>query len=138
MISSAALFWTATAAGLIMLITFGGRSGFAISIAIGAGMTATYFSVVQWGFEGARPTTLLIDTVVLIVSITVALRSKRYWPTWFAGILMVSVLTSLAGLMAADFVPRAFINLSGFLLLPALWVAALGCWRDQRAGVAEI
>lgn len=132
MIDSAVLFWIASAAGLIMLIWLGGKDGLILSVSLVVGLFATYFSVVQWGFEQARLPTLAIDLLVVTVSTVIALRSRRYWPTWFTGILLVSVLTSLSGILMWDFVPRTFINLSGFLLLPALWIAAYGCWCDYR------
>jgi hypothetical protein len=126
------LFWAFTAATLIILATFGERPerGFAVLIVVAVGATWLNFERDGW----TDPVALLaIDGVVLAAGLLLALRTDRYWPLWFSGFQMLTVLTGIAHLVSPDHVPALFLNLSALWFYPALWCSTAGVVFDSRA-----
>jgi len=82
----------------------------------------------------ATPIVLAVDTVLLAAITVIALRSERYWPTWFAGFHLAAVGFGIAALALPQVgVLRVF---SGFWGVPALIVMVFGLLLDRRAEAA--
>ena len=79
------------------------------------------------------PLILLIDIALLVAITSIALRSPRYWPTWFAGLHLAGVAYGLAAVL----LPRAtdLRVLAGFWGTAALLVMVLGLFLDRRARI---
>lgn len=77
---------------------------------------------------------LLIDLVLLAAIARIALRSRRYWPTWFAGMHLVAVLAGAAALAAPLEHVQALRTFGGFWGVPALLAMVFGLFLDRRTG----
>lgn len=76
---------------------------------------------------------LLVDFVLLAAVVRIALRSPRYWPTWFAGLHLAAVACGLAALMVPPQHVGTLRIFAGFWGVPALLVMVFGLFLDRRA-----
>lgn len=76
---------------------------------------------------------LAIDLVLLAAIIRIALRSLRYWPTWFAGLHFAGVLCGVAALGAPAQHVETLRILAGFWGVPALLAMVFGLFLDRRS-----
>jgi small-conductance mechanosensitive channel len=98
-----------------------------IAAALLATLAAT--SVIAW----ITLVVLIIDMALLAAIVRIAVHSRRYWPTWFAGLHLAGVTFAFAAVLAApDYVStmRAF---AGFWGTAALLVMVAGLFLDRRA-----
>lgn len=82
---------------------------------------------------------LLVDLAVLAGFVTVALRSKRFWPLWVAGLQLTTSLGHILKGVDPDLVPRAYGAALQFWSYPILIILAVGTFRTHqrlRAGAA--
>jgi len=75
---------------------------------------------------------LLVDLAVLAGFITVALRSKRFWPLWVAGLQLTTSLGHILKGMDQDLLPQAYGAALQFWSYPILVILAVGTFRTQR------
>lgn len=81
--------------------------------------------------DQAMPIIFLIDIALLIAIAVIALRSPRYWPTWFAGLHLAGVAYALTAVL----LPLAS-NLrvvAGLWSTLALLAMVVGLFLDRRA-----
>lgn len=76
---------------------------------------------------------LLVDCVLLAAIVRIALRSSRYWPTWFAGFHLAAVSCGVAAVAAAPSLTDTLRVFAGFWGVPALLVMVFGLFLDRRA-----
>jgi len=75
---------------------------------------------------------LLVDMAVLAGFITVALRSKRFWPLWIAGLQLTTSIGHLLKGIDQDLLPRAYGAALQFWGYPIVIILAVGTYRRHR------
>lgn len=89
-------------------------------------------------YTGVEIGLLLIDGAVLAAFVTIALRSKRFWPLWIAGLQLTSSLSHLMKVVEIDLVPRAYAAAAVFWSYPILLIIILGTWRTHRRSLGDL
>lgn len=133
------LFWA------ILLTTFGyalwrGRSDERIAASVCLLATiATRFAIspLTERYTGVEVGLLLIDGAVLAAFIAIALRSKRFWPLWVAGLQLTSSLSHLMKVVEIDLLPRAYAAAAVFWSYPILLIIIIGTWRSHQRSRRE-
>ena len=72
-----------------------------------------------------------VDVALLIAMISLALRSDRYWPTWFAGLQFATVCMSSAALLYPDL--ARLHTIGAFFGTLAILAMVIGIFLDRRA-----
>lgn len=135
------LFLLVTAVSLILSIGYGWLAGTRIDrqavawIAAALIATLSISSFVPVARAGAA--ILAVDLVLLAAMIEIALRSPRYWPTWFAGFHLAAVCYGLASLLAPDSYANTLRVFAGFWGVPALLAMVFGIFLDRRADLVR-
>ncbi len=85
---------------------------------------------------GAQWPLAVVETVMLVVYVALAWKSRRSWPVWAAGLQSLVVMSHL--LVAVDVRPplAAFytvVNLASYGILLVLALAVAQAWRERRA-----
>lgn len=103
-----------------------------IILAVGVIATTLALSPLRQRYTGLETNVMLIDVAVFAGFLWVALRSKRFWPLWIAGLQ----LTTLFGHVFKLIDPRLFSWAYGAALAfwgyPIVLILAVGTWRAQR------
>lgn len=128
------LFWA------ILLVAFAyalwrGRSDERIAASVCVLATiATRFAIspLTERYTGIEVGLLMIDGAVLAAFIAIALRSKRFWPLWIAGLQLTSSLSHLMKVVEVDLLPRAYAAAAVFWSYPILLIIIVGTWRTHR------
>jgi hypothetical protein len=99
-----------------------------------AGTVATLLVVspLRQRYSDVESGLLLVDLAVLAGFITVALRSKRFWPLWVAGLQLTTSLGHILKGVDQDLLPRAYGAALQFWSYPILVVLAAGTFRTHR------
>lgn len=74
---------------------------------------------------------MIIDLALLAGFYWLALRSRSYWPIWATGFHLISVLSHLAILFAADVRQMLYFGFGAFWSLPVLLAMVIGISRDR-------
>ena len=88
-------------------------------------------------YTGVEIGLLLIDGAVLAAFVAIALRSKRFWPLWVAGLQLTSSLSHLMKVVEFDLLPRAYAAAAVFWSYPILLIIIVGTWRTHRRPLGE-
>jgi hypothetical protein len=88
-------------------------------------------------YTGVEVGLLLIDGAVLAAFVAIALRSKRFWPLWVAGLQLTSSLSHLMKVVEIDLLPRAYAAAAVFWSYPILLIIIVGTWRTHRRSLRE-
>lgn len=144
MVRSAAMlppyfFWA------ILLSTFAyalwrGRSDERIAASVCLAATiATHFAIspLSERYTGLEVGLLLIDGAVLATFVAIALRSKRFWPLWAAGLQLTSSLSHLMKVVEIDLLPRAYAAAAVFWSYPILLIIIVGTWRTHQRSMRK-
>ena len=83
-------------------------------------------------YSGVEQGLLLVDLGVLAGFITVALRSKRFWPLWVAGLQLTTSLGHILKGIDPTLLPRAYGAALQFWSYPILVILAVGTFRSDR------
>lgn len=134
------LFWA------IVLATFAyalwrGRSDerIAASVCLLATITTRFaISPLSDRYTGVEVGLLLIDGAVLATFVAIALRSKRFWPLWIAGLQLTSSLSHLMKVVEIDLLPRAYAAAAVFWSYPILLIIIVGTWRTHQRSLREL
>ena len=73
-----------------------------------------------------------IDLFVLAAFIALALRSKRFWPLWIAGLQLTTSIGHLLKGVDQDLLPRAYGAALQFWSYPILLILAVGTYRRHQ------
>lgn len=76
---------------------------------------------------------LVVDIALLGAIMRIALKSTRYWPTWFAGLHLAGVACGAAALVAPASQVQTLQTFAGFWGVPALLAMVFGLFLDRRA-----
>lgn len=119
--------------GLIGLVwQLGDRDDHKIMVAITLAIIATSLTGLLGEFE-RRVLVRAIDTLLAVCVTYYALKSRRYWPLWFAGILWASVIISLLAFLLPGEQADIFFFASTALAFPSLFILAIGLVLDNKA-----
>lgn len=72
-----------------------------------------------------------VDAALLLAMVSLALRSNRYWPTWFAGLHLTSVVLMLASFSWSELVGLRTIG--AFFGTLAILAMVIGIFLDRMA-----
>ena len=99
-----------------------------------AGTVATLLviSPLHQRYSGVEEGLMLVDLAVLAGFVTVALRSKRFWPLWVAGLQLTTSLGHILKGVDQDLLPRAYGVALQFWSYPILLILAVGTFRTHR------
>ena len=75
---------------------------------------------------------MFVDLVVVAGFIAVALRSRRFWPLWVAGLQLTTSLGHILKGIDQDLMPRAYGAALQFWSYPILLIVAVGTYRSHR------
>lgn len=134
------LFWTILVSTFVFAV-WRGRSDerIAASVCLLASI-ATRFAIspLSERYTGVEIGLLLIDGAVLAAFIAIALRSKRFWPLWIAGLQLTSSLSHLMKVVEFDLLPRAYAAAAVFWSYPILLIIIIGTWRTHQRSLREL
>ena len=133
------IFWA------ILLVAFAyalwrGRSDERIAASVCLLATiATRFAIspLSVRYTGVEVGLLLIDGAVLATFVAIALRSKRFWPLWIAGLQLTSSMSHLMKVVEIDLLPRAYAAAAIFWSYPILLIIIFGTWRTHQRSLRE-
>ena len=89
-------------------------------------------------YTGVEVGLLIIDGAVLAAFVAIALRSKRFWPLWVAGLQLTSSLSHLMKVVEFDLLPRAYAAAAIFWSYPILLIIIAGTWRTHQRSRREL
>ena len=98
----------------------------------GTAATMLVISPLRQRYAGVEEGLLLVDMAVLAGFITVALRSKRFWPLWIAGLQLTTSIGHVLKGIDQDLLPRAYGAALQFWSYPILVILAVGTYRQHR------
>ena len=130
------VFWGFLAVALGLAWRLGGQSDRAIIGIVLGGAVCTWISNKVLGLEDALLAVAVIDLALLAALVTLALRSRRYWPLWFAGFQFAAVLTSTSAIIFSGDNRWIFQMLGGFWAIPALVSMCIGLAKDRLAKIS--
>ena len=112
----------------------GGTDERAVAATCLAGTLATVLviSPLRQRYAGVEEGLLFVDLAVLAGFIAVALRSKRFWPLWVAGLQLTTSLGHILKGIDQDLMPRAYGAALQFWSYPILLIVAVGTYRSHR------
>jgi hypothetical protein len=94
--------------------------------------TMLVISPLRHRYAGVEEGLLLVDLAVLAGFITVALRSRRFWPLWVAGLQLTTSLGHILKGVDQDLLPKAYGAALQFWSYPILLILAIGTYRSHR------
>ena len=98
----------------------------------GTAATMLVISPLRQRYAGVEEGLLLVDLAVLAGFVTVALRSKRFWPLWIAGLQLTTSIGHMLKGVDQDLLPHAYGAALQFWSYPILLVLAVGTYRSHR------
>ncbi|MDV3256879.1 MAG: hypothetical protein LOX97_03685 [Sphingomonas sp.] len=99
-----------------------------------AGTVATMLAIspLKHRYSGVEEGLLLVDLAVLAGFVAVALRSKRFWPLWVAGLQLTTSIGHLLKGIDQELLPRAYGAALQFWSYPILLILAAGTYRRHQ------
>jgi len=100
-------------------------------------VTATILSIIghsplRGRYLELEASDLIVDSAVLVVVMTIALVSDRFWPLWAAGLQLVDSMSHVMKAIDADLVPTVYGAAERFWSYPILLILFIGAWRQHR------
>lgn len=112
----------------------GGADERIVALTCLAGTVATLLVVspLRQRYASLEEGLLLVDLAVLAGFITVALRSKRFWPLWVAGLQLTTSIGHVLKGVDQDLLPKAYGAALQFWSYPILVILLVGTYRRHR------
>ena len=98
----------------------------------GTAATLLVVSPLHQRYSGVEEGLVLVDLAVLSGFVAVALRSKRFWPLWVAGLQLTTSLGHILKGVDQDLLPRAYGAALQFWSYPILIILVVGTFRANR------
>ncbi|RYG88963.1 MAG: hypothetical protein EON59_02710 [Alphaproteobacteria bacterium] len=131
-------FWTLVLLSCGFAFLFGGVDGRRISIVYVAACLATLGALlVQADWSRTHWPTFAVDMVLLFLLWRIALRSRRWFATWFTGLHLVAVVSHAASMVVSSYAFKLYFFLQGFWSVPMLLTLVIGVELDRRAGLGD-
>ena len=104
----------------------------AVTCLAGTAATLLVISPLRHRYSGVEEGLLIVDLAVLAGFVVVALRSKRFWPLWVAGLQLTTSLGHILKGVDPDLLPTAYGAALQFWSYPILVILAVGTFRARR------
>jgi hypothetical protein len=133
------LYWALSILCWLYAIRHGGQAAFIAFVMFVFMTMGTSFSVP--GLSGASRWTginvslFLTDTAFLVGLYILALRCRKYWPIWMAGLQLMCVLSHFGPLIDPHSSPAIYRALESVWMIPEMAIMVLGIAQDRRAEV---
>ena len=88
-------------------------------------------------FKGVELGILLIDLLTLLAFTGLALRSKRFWPLWIAGLQLTTLVSHGLKAVQLDLLPEAYAAAARLWVYPIFLIIVIGTWRGHRRRLEE-
>lgn len=125
------LFAALMAVSLGTAAVIGGREGRRVAALYLLAALATWGARYLWPlWNQPNLQVFIIDTALLVGLYIVTINSHRYWPIWFTGLHLLTVLSHLQALVAGIFGARLYFALESVWSLPKLLVLLIGVILD--------
>lgn len=136
------IFLLANAAFLILSIGYGWLAGDRLdkqAVAwIVAALLGTLMATTLLTGRAATGAVLAVDLILLIAMGRIALKSPRYWPTWFVGFHLAAVACgAVALLVSSNTTANTLRAFAGFWGTAALLAMVVGLFLDRRAAAGR-
>jgi hypothetical protein len=129
-----ASFWLLTAACAIYGFMYGGSSGrWGVGLFVAGALLTGLATLRDRAWSSTVYPIMWIDIACLVGFLILALRSRHFWPLWFAAFQMVAVSAHLATIARPSFMPKAYAAFQTFWSIPMLLVMVRGIVLDRRA-----
>lgn len=83
-------------------------------------------------FAGVEVGVLIVDAATLAAFIYLALRSKRFWPLWVAGLQLTTLMAHALKAIDLDLMPQAYAAAARFWVYPIFLVIVVGTYRSHQ------
>jgi hypothetical protein len=127
------LFWLFLLSAVIIIFTVGKKVDQQFSMLLVTAVAATFSLNRFLGWDDAQIYITVIDSLLLILSLSFLSVTKAYWPIWFSAFQAIVVATSIAQLVFPNNVPAVYTNMQGFWFFPAVTSMVIGVMLDNRA-----
>lgn len=74
----------------------------------------------------------VVDVVALGGFVLVALRSRRFWPLWVAGLQLTSVFAHFLKAIRWELLPQVYAAAERFWIYPIFLIIVIGTWRGHQ------
>lgn len=108
------------------------------AVCLGASVLSL-LSLAQWQYRysGVEFGLLLVDAATLALFVAVALRSRRFWPLWVAGLQLTTSMGHLLKAIDISLLPLAYGAALRLWSYPILIILAVGTWRGRQQRIEE-
>lgn len=132
-------FWLLLVASCGYALVRGGRDErLAALVFVAATITSVLaHSPLHQRYLGIEQSDLVIDSLVLLATVAIALRSDRFWPLWVAGLQLTIAMSHLMKALRPDLMPLAYAAAERFWSYPTLLILLVGAWRQHRRRVGR-
>ena len=104
----------------------------AVTCLAGTAATMLAISPLRQRYAGVEEGLMFVDLFVLAGFVIVALRSKRFWPLWIAGLQLTTSIGHMLKGIDQDLLPRAYGAALQFWSYPILLILAAGTFRHHQ------
>lgn len=110
----------------------------AAAVCIGATIaTRLVHSQLVERFSRVETGVLAVDLLAFSAFAAIALRSKRFWPLWVAGLQLTTLLAHALKAIELDLMPQAYAAAARFWVYPIFVIILVGTWRGHQRRVRE-
>ena len=103
------------------------------SICVGASIASVaVMSPLTSRYSGLEAGVFVVDLATFLGFTAVALRSKRFWPLWVAGLQLTTLMSHAFKLGRIDLMPQAYAAAARFWVYPIFLIIVIGTWRESR------
>ena len=112
----------------------------AVVCIVATGLTVLLLTPGPGRYQLVERGAMAVDLATLAAFVTLALRSRRFWPLWVAGLQLTASTAHALKLFDASLLPIAYAAAERFWSYPILLIIAIGAFRahrrERRAAVA--
>ena len=110
----------------------------AAAVCIGATIaTRLAHSQLAERFSRVETGVLAVDLLAFAAFAAIALRSKRFWPLWVAGLQLTTLLAHGLKAVELDLMPQAYAAAARFWVYPIFAIIVAGTWRGHQRRLRE-
>ena len=113
---------------------FGGRDERLVAgmCIVGTFATVALVSPLEHRYAGIEVGVLAVDFAMFLGFVAVAMKTRRFWPLWIAGLQLTTTFGHLLKGINFDLLPQAYGAALIFWSYPILIILAIGTWRSRR------
>lgn len=131
------LYWALSITCWLYAVKHGGWAAFVAFVMFVFMTMGTSFSVGDLAgrsvWTGINVPLFITDTAFFVGLYILALRCRKYWPIWMAGLQLMCVLSHLGPLIDPNSSPAIYRALESVWMIPEMATMVLGIAKDRRA-----